>query len=195
MVTKVDIVNNALIEVGDDGSLSAVGEDGVQGETAEKIYDVVKDALLTSHLWNFATGRAALELDATSPAFEYDNQYVLPSDCLRAWKIYNSKAKWVIEGNRLLTNDSNINLYYIKEVDDPNDFSALFVDALILALAVRFSGIIGKSPTVRADLRKAAKDALREAKRRDGQEGTPDLVGSTTFIDGIKNPTGYLRQT
>ena len=111
MTSQVDIINSALIMVGDENLISAIGEDGREGETAEVIYPIIRDGLISSHPWNFAIGRSTLQLNTASPAFEFDNSYALPADLLRAWKLYESDCRWKVEGSNLLTDASPANSY------------------------------------------------------------------------------------
>ena len=46
-------------------------------------YEPTRDALLRSHWWRFARDRAVLSQDTNDPAFEWDNQFILPNDFLR----------------------------------------------------------------------------------------------------------------
>jgi hypothetical protein len=179
-VTDVGICNLALSKIGHETRISAIGEAGRAGEQCEIFYEYTRDFMLAAHLWNFAIGRAALSLDAISPAFEYDNQYLLPADNLRAVELYQERQPFKVEGSRLLTDASVANLVYIKKVTDTQLFSPLFSKALVTQLAFDLSNVIAGSNKVNM---KEVKDSLREAKRRDGQEGTPDRVISTGPAD------------
>jgi len=72
------------------------------------VYDTVRDALLTEYLWRFATKRAALAPDTTTPVFEYGQRYTLPTDFLRTIQTREESEgfldpDWRIEGNYLVT--------------------------------------------------------------------------------------------
>ncbi|KKK56519.1 hypothetical protein LCGC14_3063740, partial [marine sediment metagenome] len=83
-------------------------------------YGQTKDALLQSHFWRFADVRAALTLDTNSPAFEWDNQFELPSDYLCLRSIYdnrlvdNTRRSFAIEGQRMLSNDNTMQIRYVR---------------------------------------------------------------------------------
>ena len=70
MVSEVDICNAALIKLGDENTISAIGQDGREGEVCELMYSQVRDRLLASHPWNFAIGRSTLTADTATPDFE-----------------------------------------------------------------------------------------------------------------------------
>lgn len=109
-------------------------------------YEPTRDALLRSHSWRFARARKKLSQDTTDPAFEWDNQFILPNDFLRFRSIYeedgatSKSRRHAIEGQRLLTNLSTVSLRYIKKVTDPTEFDPLFVKVLVWLLADEMIG-------------------------------------------------------
>ncbi len=189
-VTDVSIFNMGLSKIGHEVRISEIGEASRAGEQAELIYAQIRDELLQSHPWNFSIGRKSLSRDATNPEFEYNYQYLLPADCLRAIKLYDSSEAFKIESNddgetRLLTNASSVNLIYIRRITNPTLFSPLFVATLVLKLAMSLQEVITGS--VKVDSAEFEK-TFREAKRRDGQEGTPDMIisgGPADFKNGF----------
>jgi len=187
MTSEVEICNAALIKIGNENTISALGEDGREGETCDLMYPIVRDALLQSHLWNFAMARKTLSEDGSTPAFEYTNAFQLPGDYLRAVSLYDTDERWKVEGDLLLTDASTAKLIYIKKVTNTGNFTALFVKALVLSLAVDLSEVINTSTSKKQTLQAELKAVMREAKRRDGQEGTPDNIQANAFIKGIKS--------
>jgi hypothetical protein len=187
-VSEVQICNLALSKIGDEFSISAIGEDGREGEQCELFFEHTRDHILQSHPWNFAIGRSALSQDATSPAFEYTNQFLLPGDFLRALSLYNEQEPFKIEGDRLLTDASTANLVYIKKVTNTVLFPPLFTEILVTRLAAEMSQVISDDNALTERLFIESDKKLREAKRRDGQEGTPDNIisrGPTDFKNGF----------
>jgi len=187
-VSEVKICNMALAKIGSDFQISAIGEDGREGEQCEVFYEHTRDHLLQSHPWNFAIGRSALSQDATSPSFEYSNQFLLPGDHLRAIELYDEDEEFKIEGDRLLTDASTANLIYIKKVTNTTLFPPLFVEALATRLAAEMAQVIADDNRLSERLFVEFEKKFREAKRRDGQEGTPDKIisrGPTDFKNGF----------
>lgn len=187
MVSEVEICNAALLKVGDENTISALGEDGREGETLALVYPQTRDLLLASHPWNFAIGRSNLSKDAVSPAFGFSNQFLLPGDLLRALGLYGTSEPWKVEGDRLLTDAGTAKLIYIKKVTDTGKFSPLFTEALATRIAAEIAEVITGSQEKAQKLFQEFQIKFREAKRRDGQEGTPDNIQSDAFISGIKN--------
>jgi len=77
------------------------------------------------------------EVWATYPPYPWDYQYDLPSDFLRFAKTYPLHELFEIDGTMLKTDQTAVTINYIKQVTDPSDFDPLFVDALVLSLAIK----------------------------------------------------------
>ena len=193
MPSEVEICNAALIKMGDENTISAIGEDGREGETCELMYPQVRDLLLAGHPWNFAIGRSTLSKNATAPDFEFDNQFLLPGDYLRALYMYDSDEPWKVEGDQLLTDAATVQLVYIKKVTDTGLFPPLFVEALSTRLAAEMAEVITGSSARSAKLFEEADFKHREAKRRDGQEGTPDSIQADAFTSHTKTTNQFWR--
>ena len=129
-------------------------------------YEPTRDALIRSHFWRFASARKILSQDSNDPVFEYDNQFILPVDFLRLRSFYDSNGSptsttyysYSIEGDRLLTNDSTCYIRYTKRVEDASKFDPLFVEVLVLELALKLGGALGKATT---GMQKNLHDELR----------------------------------
>lgn len=78
-----------------------------------------------------------------TPEVEWDYMWDLPSDYLRFRSIYeeggatSKSRRRAIEGQILLTNLSGINLLYIKRVTTITEFDPLYVEILVLQLALK----------------------------------------------------------
>lgn len=143
-------------------------------------FEQMRDALQRAHYWNFNAARVTLSQDTSSPPFEWDYQFLLPSDFIRLRSVYDnndlvkqlSYYSYAIEGKLLLTNSTAIYLRYSKRVTDPAQWDPLFTDVLVLALADRFiSPLAGGDP----DLKKSISDEfiilMRQVKALDRNEG------------------------
>ena len=137
------------------------------------LYPLLLDAVLRSHPWNFALKRVNLIASSTAPTFEFTYKYLLPSDCLRVLKLYDSDEDWLIEGRYLLTNESVVNIVYIFRNTDESQYDPLFVEALATKIASRLAAVLGANRTLADSLSGDYKILLAEARMMDGQEGTP----------------------
>ena len=128
-------------------------------------YEMTRDALIRSHWWRFASGRKTLSQDATDPTGdEWDNQFILPNDFLRIKSIYENRfsdenyRSYALEGKRLLTNESTVEIRYIKKVTDVTEFDPLFVEVLVLQLALKLIPALAKTDT---GLKESVKNDLK----------------------------------
>ena len=141
-------------------------------------YEQTRDALLRSHWWRFASARAELSQDTSSPAFEWDYQFQLPSDFLRMKHLHEDNfspeqittASYALEGNLLLTNNDEANIRYIKQVTDVTEFDPLFIEALVLQLAVKLVMPLTQDANLRHELNLELEPVMAKIRTIDRQE-------------------------
>ena len=142
-MTETEICNMSLSRLG-----ASRINDYATANTTEAIncrlqYPQTLKSLLRSYDWPFARKRATLSQDTTSPLFQWDYQYVLPSDFSRLLLINEFDItdglddRWTIEGKRILTNYDTMNIVYIRNGITVNEFDPLFIDTLVLRLALK----------------------------------------------------------
>ena len=189
MATEVSICSNALRRLGD-SPITSLTEDSERGRLCNAFYEPSRDAILRSHTWNFAINRANLAKLSTAPAFEYANQFALPTDpfCLRVLKMEFEDFEFKIEnlagqGRVLLTDEGEAKITYIARVTDPSLFDSMFVDTLTAKLAVDLAYPVTNSTTLQAQMQKLFERKLSEARSLDSTEGTTDSIISTVFTD------------
>jgi len=163
--SDTSIVNLALARIGAKRINSLSTDTTLEAIHGRTHYEHTRDALLRSHVWRFAMARAELEEDADAPDFEWDNQFILPADCLRVVALYDTDSSYVVEGERILTDDTEVNLIYIKRATDPGKFDPLFVEALALALALKLVMPLSQDKVLRRELEVEYKAKIGEARR------------------------------
>jgi hypothetical protein len=143
-----------------------------------------RDSLLRSYPWNFAMKRATLARSTTTPTWEYDYQYVLPTDplCLKVMEM-EEEYPYKIEGRYLLTDSTTCNILYIAQVTDPNEMDVLFREAWAAKIASDICYALTGNSSQQDLMIKMAEQKLRQAKSIDAQEGTPETLTDDTFID------------
>ena len=150
------ICNMSLAKLGANKTLVNV-ETGASQEAREcrLHYEQTRDALLRSHSWRFAAERAELTA-TTTPAFEWGNAFTLPTDFLAMRSIYENRfsgknvRSYALEGQILLTNEADMEIRYTKKVTDVTEFDSLFIEVLVLQLALKLVSLAGASPKIRA---------------------------------------------
>ncbi|KKM08249.1 hypothetical protein LCGC14_1725780 [marine sediment metagenome] len=168
---EVAVCNQALDRVGSKNFTYAV-QTSVEALKCITIYTQTRDALLRSFEWSFASARKTLSPEVNDPEFEWDYRFKLPDDFLRYKSDYGLSdsyavdARFTIEGKYYLTNNDEVDLLYIKKVENPDDFDPLFTEVLILTLAKKLIPALAgtKNPGLVESVDKDLADALSHAR-------------------------------
>lgn len=183
MASVVEICNSALNQLGASTILSLT-ENSKNGRLCNSRYETVKDSVLRAHPWNAAIKRQALAADTATPAWGFEKQYTLPSDCLRVLTIQNYESNYKIEGRKILTNDDNVKLVYVARITDPNEMDVLLRETISAALASDLAYAITANATLQQRMADKYQDKLSEARHADASEGynTDPTLGETDNI-------------
>ncbi len=141
-------------------------------------YEQTVLALLRSNWWTFARKRKALVRDTETPPFEFTYQYVLPDDYLRPISIWENRFQddplygSMIEDKKLLSNNTEVNLRYVRKVTNVTEFDPLFIEVLVLVLAKKLFPPLGgtKSATFMKGLKKDITEVTSKARVINKQE-------------------------
>ena len=184
-MSAVDICNDALAMVGHEPFISALDQAGKTAGLCRMFYPRRRDELLRGHPWNFALKRAEIAASTDAPVWGPTTLYPLPSDCLRVLRIDGHPlTDWKVEGRAIACNETApLNILYVSQVTDTALFDASFATALAARIAVDLAMPLANSAQMRDALAKAAKDALREARGMDAQEGAPEFPSADVFIE------------
>jgi hypothetical protein len=180
---EVDIVNSALIKLGDE-TISSLSDSNKRARLANEQYDKCRREVLSAHPWNFALKRVQLSQNATAPAFGFTYRYDVPADNLRIWRVWNSANddddheihRWKVENGYVLTDEAAVYALYIYNCEDVTLFEAKFEEMLALRLAADLCEALTQRRSKANDLMSAYKEWEKEARSMDGQVGTPDPV-------------------
>lgn len=139
-------------------------------------YETTRDALIRSHRWRFASARKTLTVDGDTPDFEWDYQFPLPDDFMRMTSIYENRfssenlRSYALEGDMLLTNESSMEIRYIKQVKDVSKFDPLFLKMLVLLLADVLIGPLKAGKEKQAKIDEALKVLMPQVRAMDAEE-------------------------
>ncbi len=146
MSSKTQIGNIALARIGSAKQVSNIDtEQRTEARTLRLFYEDDRKFVLRGFPWPFATSYAVLNLvdgSSTDPV-NYDWQYAyrMPSDCLFVRRIVTVNGRNEVnpppfrvgrddQGKLIYTNESDAQIEYTADVDDPEEFDSLFVSAL-----------------------------------------------------------------
>ncbi len=189
MPSKVDICNRALSRVGA-RRITSLTQDVKRARACDSAWEQVRDEVLRAAPWNCVTERVQLPELGTTPAFGFDHQYAWPSDALRIVEVITT-YRWVVESKKILTDEgAPIDVRYIKQETDPNQYDADLVSALAARIAMELAEELTQSNSKRQLAEKEYKAMLKQARRADGQEQSPMEFEDSSWV--LARYTSYV---
>lgn len=194
MASNTDIANRAM-RLLKAQRITSLTDGSNNANTANDVFTDVRDDLLRSHNWNFATKRQKLAQNSTAPTFEFDNAYTLPADWVRTVSVHNNDAgagrvlyreEEVATVGVIVTSADELWIRYVYRVTDPNRMASDFRTAFAFELALAMPGISNLSAAREAALENRAKARLRTAKHSDAVGSAPEQrpAGSWVTVRG-----------
>lgn len=174
-VSKVSVCNSALIKVGAE-RISSITQDTKRAILLNAIYDQVRDAVLRAHRWNFALKRTTLTPTSDTPEWGYDYEYDVPNDCLRVLDVDPDDIEFVVEGGKIRTDESSLDVLYVQRQDDESEWDPCFAEAVACRLACEIAYNLTQSATLVAQCEQKYKAVLAEARSMDGAEGVLKIL-------------------
>jgi hypothetical protein len=153
-LSSSDIANLSLARIGAERLNDLTTDSSVQSIHCRLIYEPDRQALLRRYWWPFAARRAKLAQSATVPACEYAYQYALPNDFLTLRSIWDSNGQGLgdnfqdtcsIEGQFILSDNSELYIRYTADVTDTTKFDPLFIQCLKTRMALDLLYPLGKT--------------------------------------------------
>jgi len=186
-VSETSICNSALIKVGSKQLITSLTQGTPNATLCGEQYPKIRDELLRSHNWNFASRWQELETTGNTPTAAYDYEFQLPTDLIRVIHVANNDRgsgtiPYDLYNDKLYCDSNQVFLKYISKVTDPNLFPADFREALASALAYDISYAMTDSNSVRDSLEKQARRSLSRAKTADAQENYPERMPEGSWV-------------
>lgn len=199
----LDVLNLALLQL-NHGSLTSLQDpNNPAGTSGTLLYDQCRRSLIRNFNWNFARTRGYADLLPTeTPAFDYSYYYTLPANLVKLiWvgKDYtrSNPIRYDHEGDRILvdaistgasatTPATRIEILYSRDVTDATKWDPLFMDAIVLEMAVRLCvPVTGDLDKVKM-LKAMQREMLAEAVVINHQE-RPVVVTEVDYIAEARN--------
>lgn len=181
MSSAVEVCNIALGKLGEP-RITSLTDDTRTARDCNAHYEFVRRRELRKHIWNFAKTRVILAPDSAAPAFEYDYQFSLPSDWIRTHPRVED-TDWVTEGRKIYTNLSDtLELLYIRDVEDVNQWDTLFLEVVACSLAVDLAEPLTQSSAKKNTMSQEYKAALVEARKVNAFEHVPEEMPEDPWI-------------
>lgn len=144
MASEAGICNIALQLIKHSKTITSLEQGTKEANACEVVFTELRDTILETSNWNWATQRVKLAQLTTTPAFGWDYSYQLPGDFLRVVSAHNNssgfdRVPFKIEKGTLSSDASDLYLRYVARVTDPNLMPATFRSAFAKLLASRLS--------------------------------------------------------
>ena len=183
-LSALDLVNRALVKIGA-APIVSFDENNAQAEAAGLLYPSVRDTLLSSYPWNFASTIQQLVRLIARPVADYDYAFQLPADFLRALSAGQpGKSRGVtyqLVGRKIHSNAEAITLSYIYRPAEAN-CPAYFDTALIARLAAELTLPLTASTSRAEALHRIAEQEFKRARLVDAQQDTPTCFEDFSLI-------------
>ena len=189
----VAIANSALTKLGAP-IITDLTEDSKEARLCSaRIYEV-RDIILRTHPWNFATKRVILAPLVDSPVFGYNFAFNLPTDWLRTVAIYPESEDYKMEDGKILANVNELELVYIYRVTNPALIDSLCAEVIACYLAYDIAYALLQTGQVQEQLYKLYEEKLRQAKSIDAKEDPARELEANLFLESrYSYPGGGLR--
>jgi hypothetical protein len=184
-LSAIALCSRALLRIGAN-TIASFDEGTAESEVAANLYPCLRDAVLSSHPWSFATAQVTLPRLAGEPLADFACAYQLPADFLRVLSAGPSGRgrglTFRIGGSRLLCDADEVVLTYVYRPDE-SAFPPYFDQMLIARLTAEFCIPITESTTRAQFLFRLAEDEFRRAKLIDGQQHTPPAITDFPLVE------------
>jgi len=172
MATKVDIISNAFVELGEEpvNDLS-VPSDNPLINAANNLYEVFIEWVFSSHDWKFATFLDALPLSGTpSPLPDtFRFAYELFPDIMRITTPVPITLDVERIGNLYLANIEDLELLHVKRVEEIL-FPSYFTSMAQAGMAAKLARVVTQNETIAESLKGEFGEQLIQAQSRDSMQ-------------------------
>lgn len=202
MAFSVTTICNRALQILGAKAINMITENTVNARECNKCYDSLREALLSSHPWNFATYFASLPAVASPPnpppsSWPQTTTFNLPNDFLKlvAVNIVDNTG-WLYDGVRFFQNtdyllqdgtiitwvQAPLDIRYVRKYTDPNTMHPLFREALSALMAQEMCETLTQSNTKAATAQGKFKLAVSEARRINALDKPPVESPEDTYL-------------
>jgi hypothetical protein len=184
MANKTGIANGALVKLGQDLINDIADTSSKAARLCNERIDNARQVVLESVLFNGATTRVTLAADLDVPAYDYSNQFSLPSDCLRLVTVEptNGSTKYDIEEDKILFDGTSLEIIYVKDQTDYNKLSPLVNETISAYLAYDLAYIITNDDSVVQQMERLFEKTKRKATTANNRQRKKESFYADGFI-------------
>lgn len=192
MATKLQIYNLAATLL-NEPAVSDTNGSGTLEVTLSALYDVNRQALLEEVAWNFSIKRQSLTKDVDTPNSKFKYKYILPTDIIRIYNVYNDTNEREEEIDGYISSDStSMKLVYVADITDSSKFPPLFSKILAYDMAIMAQRKIRNENTDTSYLYRERERLLKVAKKIDSMKNVRKHRRRSTIEDASYIPYGDI---
>jgi hypothetical protein len=184
VLSDIALCSRALLKIGAQ-PVASLEEGSAEAEVAANLYPAVRDGLLASFPWGFATTQATLPRLAVAPVADWNNAFQLPADLLRVLSAgspyLGSGLAYHVLGDQLHCNAEQVTLSYIRRPVE-SSFPPHFAESLVARLAAEFCLPLTEDAQRAQMLYSLADSLLRQARSADSQQSTPRAIADFPLV-------------
>lgn len=194
MASVVGICNLALAHIGQK-PISDLNEASENARKCKLVYELMRDALLRDHQWNFARAiKKMTELEEVIPGWSY--LYAQPQKCLFVRRVFNSAnivtprplefdvvLSPVSEVKAISTNTEAAWIEYTYQVTDPSLFDPLFTEALSYKIAAAIAKPLTGDIQLASSLLQMFSTIVDKANLQNAKEGSKKKSNYSSLIE------------
>lgn len=196
MPSRIDVANRAALKLGTEW-ISSFNDQNKFARAISLCYDGLLESELSKNRWTFAIKRASLPALAAVPAWGFERQFLLPTDCLRLdWVdgagrseylanfLADSTSPFRIEGRYILTDlEAPLSIRYITLADNPNEWDPCFLNAFSARLAYECCEHVTQSKTKKSTLWGEYQDEIANARRMSAIQNPPASIPDGSWME------------
>ncbi len=184
-LSDIALCARALVKIGA-APITSFSDGSAEAEIANALFGPVRDSMLSSYPWGFASGQVALNLLEESPLADYAYAFQLPADFLRGLSAgvggRGRGLSYRIMRGQLHANSNAVVLTYIFRPEE-EEFPPYFDQALIARLAAEFTIPVTENTSRAEAYYRLAEEEFRRARLIDAQQDTPGRIDQFNLID------------
>ena len=188
MSNPVQIANLALSWMGQN-QINSFTDNQNEAIIMNANYALARDKVLNDAAWTFALKRETLSPIVDAPVFGAGNKFLIPNNVLRVYRVYRASntaqadlftsAKWVREGQYIISNADVLWAHFIMRVTDSALFPPSFVHALAARMAADTAIVFTENIKLEEKMEAKYEAKLSEAMYADGSQGRTEVIKSS----------------
>jgi hypothetical protein len=193
MASKTDIANQALSRIGAKTIMDLDDTTSTSARVVKNVFEQSVREVGRFHDWNCLMERSNLAQLSTPPAFGWEYQYQLPTNCLKlctvnGYEIGDNEDAYDVEGRKILTDSDECKITYVAYKEDTGEYDPLFVEALVVYIAAKIATSIRQDENLASQLKQEFYQyALPKARKKDGNEKRQRRIDIANDSDWIRS--------